>query len=130
MARAAFGANIRRALAEAGHADIPERGLLVLGIISAGKGAPLSQLIESLAVSKQAAGQLVDVLVERGYAAREVDAADRRRFLIAPSAKGRAAALVMHSVIERIETKLAARVGSKAIAQTRATLQALIEGEP
>lgn len=127
MARAAYGTQIRGALAAGGYDDIPESGLLVIGVIAGSNGVALSRLIQSLSVSKQVAGQLIDTLVQRGYATREVDADDRRCLTIAPTARGRAAGKIMRTVIERIEADLAARVGPDALAQTRATLQSLIE---
>jgi len=127
VARQVYGGAIRRDLAIAGFDDIPESGLFVIGAIARNRtGAPLSRLIRGLGVSKQVAGQLVDTLVLRGYATRELDPEDRRRLTIAASERGRAAAQVMRATIERIDADLAARVGADAIAQTRATLQALI----
>src|SRR5262249_40258122 len=89
--------------------------------------APLAALIRDLNVSKQVAGQLVDTLVERGYVLRDVDPHDRRRLTITLSPKGRVAAKVMRGVTERLEARLDHRVGAEAVAQTRATLEALIE---
>jgi DNA-binding MarR family transcriptional regulator len=51
----------------------------------------LRQLIEELQLSKQAVGQLVDVLVTRGYVKREVDSEDRRRLTVGLTERGRAA---------------------------------------
>jgi DNA-binding MarR family transcriptional regulator len=80
----------------AGHDDIPKNGLYVIGGLARETGAhPLSELIEELRLSKQAAGQLVDTLVTRGYLKRDVDSEDRRRLTIALTARGRAAAKVL-----------------------------------
>lgn len=129
VARGVYSATIRRELADAGYDDIPDSGLFVIGAIARVRsGAPMSRLIRGLGVSKQVAGQLVDTLVLRGYATREVDPEDRRRLTIAASERGRGAAQIIRAAIERIEADLSARVGTDAIAQTRATLQALIEG--
>jgi DNA-binding MarR family transcriptional regulator len=125
-ARAVYGAALREALVGAGYDDIPDSGLYVIGVIARG-AAPLGKLIADLAVSKQVAGQLVDTLVMRGYASREVDPQDRRRLTITLSPKGRAAARLMRGVTDRLEARLVRRVGAQAVAQTRATLGALIE---
>lgn len=72
--RATYGAAMRKALAEAGYDDIPGNGLYVIGGLAMDRqDLALSQLIKQLRVSKQAAGQLVDTLVSRGYLDREPD---------------------------------------------------------
>src|SRR5579862_44459 len=81
-ARRTYGDAIREALDRAGYGDLPRNGPYVLGAI-ARTGAPLSEVIEELRVSKQAAGQLVDALVERGYLDRAADPDDRRRVRVA-----------------------------------------------
>lgn len=125
-ARGAFAAAIRPALAESGYGDIPGNGLFVIGAI-ARAGAPLSRIIGHLGVSKQAAGQLVDTLVLRGYLEREVDAEDRRRLTIRLSERGRAAAGIARATIERIEAELVERAGAEAVRHARQVLLALIE---
>ena len=72
---------------------------------------PLSVLVRQLKVSKQAAGQLVDTLVLRGYLKREVDEADRRRFTVALTERGWHAAAVQRAERERIDAELERRVG-------------------
>ena len=126
FARAAYGAALRSALADLGFDDIPRNGIYVIGAI-ARNGTSLGQIIQELGVSKQAAGQLVDTLVVRGYLERAVDADDRRRLTVTLSARGLAAAEVTREAIGRIEAQLGEQVGAAAIAHTRATLQALIE---
>jgi DNA-binding MarR family transcriptional regulator len=126
-ARRAYGAAIRAALADAGCDDMPRNGSYVIGAI-ARTGASLSQIIKGLGVSKQAAGQLVDTLVTRGYLDRSPDPDDRRRLTVTLTERGHAAATVIRSVIERVDADLAGRVGAEHVAHTRATLAALIEG--
>src|ERR1700742_1035432 len=92
-ARGTYGAAMRRALEEAGYDDIPKNGLYVIGGLALGAGdAPLSVLIEELGVSTQAAGQLIDTLVLRGYLSRDVDEEDRRRLTVTLTERGKAAA--------------------------------------
>ncbi len=126
-ARRAYGSAIRAALADAGCDDMPRNGSYVIGAI-ARTGAPLSQIITELGVSKQAAGQLVDTLVTRGYLDRSADPEDRRRLTITLTERGHAAAAVIRSGVERVDAALVARVGPEHLAHTRATLAALIEG--
>jgi DNA-binding MarR family transcriptional regulator len=125
-ARGIYAAAIRKALLQSGHDDIPGNGLFVIGAI-ARMGAPLGEIIGHLGVSKQAAGQLIDTMVIRGYLDRTVDAEDRRRLFVSLSARGQAAAEVIRAVVERIETVLLERAGADSIAHARKVLQALIE---
>jgi DNA-binding MarR family transcriptional regulator len=128
-ARAAYGSAIREALAESGCDDIPRNGLYVLGAI-ADAGAPLGEIIDQLGVSKQAAGQLIDTLVVRGYLDRSIDPADRRRVRVTLTERGEAAAAVIRSVLAWIDDALVARVGADYVAHTRETLASLVAGEP
>lgn len=123
-ARSTYGRAIRAALAEAGFDDIPGNGLFVIGAV-ARERLPMAALVHALGVSKQAAGQLVDTLVMRGYVERVADPDDRRRLLIAPSARGAAAAEVMRGAIAGIDAQLAARVSAEKIAHARSVLLAL-----
>ena len=125
-ARRAYGTVVIEALAEAGCDDMPRNGSYVIGAI-ARTGAPLSQIINALGVSKQAAGQLVDTLVTRGYLARAGDPDDRRRLTITLTDRGLAAAEVIRNAVERVDASVLGRVGPEYVAHTRATLAALIE---
>jgi DNA-binding MarR family transcriptional regulator len=125
-ARRAYGSAVRDALADAGYDDVPRNGSYVLAAI-ARTGAPLSQIIQGLGVSKQAAGQLVDTLVTRGYLDRAPDPDDRRRLTITLTARGHAAAEEIRSAVAQVDADLVRRVGPEYVAHTRAALAALIE---
>ncbi|HVZ99745.1 MAG TPA: MarR family transcriptional regulator [Caulobacterales bacterium] len=125
-ARTTYGAAMRQALAASGCDDIPGNGMYVLGALAAGD-YPVALIIRDLRISKQAAGQLIDALVLRGYVARENDPADRRRITLSLTERGRAAAAIQAAVRERIDTELAARVGEDNVRAARKTLAALIE---
>jgi DNA-binding MarR family transcriptional regulator len=128
-ARSAYGSAIRTALAEVGCDDMPRNGSYVIGAI-ARTGAPLGDIIRWMAMSKQAAGQLVDTLVTRGYLHRSVDPEDRRRLIVTLTERGSAAADVIRRAVDGVDAALAARVGEEYIAHTRATLAALFPGPP
>src|ERR1700753_4137297 len=82
-ARNTYGAAMREALEAGGYDDIPRTGLYVIeGLALGAGGVPLGQLVRELRISKQAAGQLVDALVLRGYLARLPDADDRSKHTI------------------------------------------------
>ena len=125
-ARTVYAAAIRSALAGAGYADVPKNGVFVLGAI-ARDHAPLSGIIQGLGVSKQAAGQLVDALVVRGYLERSVDAEDRRRLTVSLTERGRDTAHIARAAIEQVDARLAARVGAQSFEHTRQVLMALAE---
>ena len=125
-ARFAYGDAIRIALIEAGLDDIPKNGIFVIGALGR-SGAPLAGIIDSLGVSKQSAGQLVDTLALRGYIDRRVDPEDRRRLTVTLTPRGREAAEIARAMIERIDAALLRKVGRERVAHTRETLLALIE---
>jgi DNA-binding MarR family transcriptional regulator len=124
-ARNVYASAIRKALAENGFDDIPRNGIYVMGAL-AKTGVPLSKIIRDLGVSKQAAGQLIDTLVLRGYLERTADDEDRRRLTITLTERGRAVIAVSSPVVEGLETELRNRVGAEYVAHARATLGALI----
>jgi DNA-binding MarR family transcriptional regulator len=131
-ARTTYGAAMRWALAAAGYDDIPKNGMYVIGGLALGAGdAPLGRLIEELNVSKQAAGQLIDTLVLRGYLERAVDADDRRKLTVALTPRGRAAADAQRAAREKIDAALLERMGHDNISRTRKTLAVLCQlGRP
>ncbi len=125
-ARRTYAAAVRSALAAAGCDDMPRNGSFVVGAI-ARTGAPLGEIVVWLGASKQAAGQLVDTLVTRGYLDRAVDPDDRRRLTIALTERGQAAAAVVRAAVDGVDAELVARVGAEEVARARATLGALID---
>ena len=127
-ARTTYGAAMRQALAEAGYDDIPGNGLYVIGGLALNReDIPLGQLIRELRISKQAAGQLVDTLVTRGYIERSMDKEDRRKLTVTLTERGREAAAVQSEAREKVDAELLAAVGPEAIERTRHTLVTLID---
>src|ERR1700761_8964170 len=111
--RGSYGKAMHKALEEAGCDDVPPNGMYVIGGLAQGVGdVPLSVLIMDLKISKQAAGQLVDTLVLRGYLFRETDEADRRRFTVSLTERGKYAAEVQRTAREAIDAELIRRVGA------------------
>ncbi len=127
--RRAYGRAIGTALRAAGVEDLPRNGPFVLGAI-ARTGSPLSEIVAHLGLSKQAAGQLVDTLVARGYLDRAVDPGDRRRLTVALTDEGRAVAATIRSAVDGLDDRLAAEVGAGRFSDTRAVLGALVELDP
>ncbi len=127
-ARNTYGAAMRRALAEAGYDDIPGNGLYIIGGLALDReDVPLGQLIRELRLSKQAAGQLVDIMVTRGYLERAMDRDDRRRLTVKLTERGRAAAATQAAAREKVDAELLANVGQEDVERTRRTLAALID---
>lgn len=127
-ARTTYGGAMRRALERAGCDDIPGNGLYVIGGLALGEGGiPIGRLVRDLGVSKQAAGQLVDTLVMRGYLDRTMDPADRRQLVITLTERGRSAAAIQSAARAEIDAMLAARVGEDDVRAARRALGALIE---
>ena len=127
-ARTAYGSAMRSALGEAGYGDIPKNGLYVIGGLASQKGdRPLGLVIAELRISKQAAGQLVDTLVVRGYLQRDVDAQDRRKVTVSLTPRGRDAAKILASARAAVDAEWAARAGLKEVERARRTLSILVE---
>jgi DNA-binding MarR family transcriptional regulator len=127
-AHAKYASVIRGALAEAGYDDVPENGLYVIGgLARRRRDRPLGELIVELGMSKQAAGQLVDTLVVRGYLTREPDPDDRRKLTVALTDRGRAAARVAGAARDTLDAKLVARAGERDVERMRRTLSLLID---
>jgi DNA-binding MarR family transcriptional regulator len=125
-ARTAYGGAMRKALAEIGCEDMPKNGMYVIGGLAMGAGGlPLGQLIRELGVSKQAAGQLVDTLVARGYLERTADAEDRRRISITLTSRGKSAAAEQAKARQQVDAELTTRVGEECVMQMRKGLGAL-----
>ena len=128
-ARAVFTAEIRRALAQRGYDDLPPNGPYVIGGM-ARTSAPLADIIVQLGVSKQAAGQLVDALVVRGYLERWVDPGDRRRLVVRLTGRGATAAEVIRDVVDSLEAEMDAALGADRVQATRDALAWVIRLGP
>ena len=124
-ARRTYGSAIGEALAAAGYDDVPRNGADVIGAIARAE-APLGEIIDQMGVSKQAAGQLVDTLVIRGYLDRLVDRDDRRRLTITLTKRGEAAATEIRAAVDGVDRALLACVGPEVASHTRTALNALI----
>ena len=76
-------------------------------------------------MSKQAASQLVDTLVLRGYLERHANPDDRRRLDIVLTYRGRAAGGAVRDGVEAVDDELATRLSAAELAGLVAGLTAL-----
>jgi DNA-binding MarR family transcriptional regulator len=123
--RGVYGLFIRDALTAAGFTDMPGNGGYVLGLAEP-DGAPLSDVITDLGVSKQTAKELVDTLVVRGYLRRTTDPQDDRRVVLTLTDRGRAASATVFATAQEVNARLLAVVGAERMAHTQETLAALL----
>jgi DNA-binding MarR family transcriptional regulator len=125
-ARRPYGAAINEALEAAGFDDLPRRGSFVIGSVERG-GLAMGSLSAAMGMSKQAASQLVDTLVTRGYLDRSPDPVDRRRMSVMLTERGQAAAIEIRAAVARVDAALTAAVGEPALQQARRVLGILID---
>ena len=125
-ARSGYARAIRTQLASAGFEDLPRNGPFVLGGI-ANHGASAAEIVNGLGITKQAASQLIDTLVLRGYLERSVHPDDRRRMVINPTERGREAAIAVATGIAEVDSELATMLTVEELAGLRVGLLALCE---
>jgi DNA-binding MarR family transcriptional regulator len=123
-ARGAYGHAVRARLADGGFEDLPGNGPYVLGGM-ANQGGAAGDLIRQLGVSKQAASQLIDTLVLRGYLDRTVNADDRRRMTIELTERGRAAAEAVRAGVIAVDGELSELISAAELDGLRTGLVAL-----
>src|ERR1700677_1277525 len=123
-ARGSHSQAINAKLEAAGFADLPGTGAFVLGGMG-NHGGTAVDMIRGLGVTKQAASQLIDTLVLRGYLTREVNPDDRRRMAIELTERGRDAARAVRSGIRSVDAELSRMISPVELAGLRAGLLAL-----
>ena len=127
-ARHTYGGAMRRDLEAAGYDDIPANGMYIVGALAqSGVGAPITEFMRGLRVSRQAAGQLIDMLVMRGYLERTPDPIDRRQLIVTLTPRGADAAAIQAEARAAIDAELAARIGPETVSAGRKLLGTLIE---
>jgi DNA-binding MarR family transcriptional regulator len=126
-ARRSYGLAINQALEAAGFDDMPRRGSFVIGSVRRGGSLAMGDLAAGLSMSKQAASQLVDALVTRGYLDRSPDQVDRRRMSVVLTERGREAEVEIRTAVERMDAALVTEVGERALADARRVLGVLVE---
>ena len=125
-ARLAYTTEIRAAFEAAGFDDMPRAGARVIGRIAVG-GTNVNEVAAVYGTSKQAASQLVDALVARGYVERMPDETDRRKMLVRLTERGTAAAEELRDAIERIDAGLADAFDEDEINRAKRVIGTLVE---
>jgi DNA-binding MarR family transcriptional regulator len=94
----------------------------ILAHLATSAPASISQLHRGLAHKRSTLTSILDRLVERKLVTREVGAADRRTFIVTPTAKGRDVARRVHRHLTALEKAVARRVNP---AEVRAFLKVI-----
>ena len=124
-AYAAFVDELRAAMAEAGHRDLPAAFGYVIRAVAAGP-LTLRELADRLGVTSPAELKVVDELAARGYLARRPDPDDARAMRLVLTAHGEAALATARRFHRGYEQRLARRVGAARAAALREVLEGIV----
>lgn len=118
----AFFAEFREELEQSEFGDIrPTHGCVFRYV--QGQGLRLTDIAERAKLTKQSVGEIVDDLVERGYAQRIPDPEDRRAKLICLTEKGERAQAHGRRLFDKVEKRWAQRYGAERIAGLRELME-------
>ena len=124
----ALFAEFRQELVETGYGDIrPTHGCVFRFIQE--EPLRLTELATLAGMTKQSIGEVIDNLVELGYAKRVPDPHDRRAKLICLTARGEEAQKVGLSLFAKVEQRWAERYGPERFAQLRELLEEIAIAE-
>jgi DNA-binding MarR family transcriptional regulator len=128
IASQALFAEFRTELEQSEFGDIrPTHGCVFRFV--GGEGLRLTDLAERAKLTKQSVGEIVDDLVERGYAQRIPDPDDKRAKLICLTARGEAAQAHGRKLFAKVEQRWAERYGAERIAALREMLEEVAAAE-
>jgi DNA-binding MarR family transcriptional regulator len=116
---------IQQGVARRGFADVRPSHGFVLARVSFGD-ATVADVAEHLGVTKQAASQLVEQLVQRGYATRSPDPQDGRARLLALTDRGWACTRAATQAAGETVSAWRQVLGADAMAALQAALQAVV----
>ena len=115
---------IQHGLAERGFADVRPAHGFVFVRISAGDATVVD--VHHLGVSKQAASQLVEQLVQRGYVSRQADPSDGRSRLLRLTELGWACTRAAEDAAADTTGAWEQQLGADTMARVRAALQEVV----
>jgi len=126
FARKTYSWAIRDSLKSKGYDYMPSNSIYILmGIEKYGLG--MTNLIKQLGLTKQAASQLIELMVTRGHVNRKSKPGDRRRVEITLTVKSKNAVNVITSAIQQINKELYDEVGEKNSQIAKYVLAVLID---
>jgi DNA-binding MarR family transcriptional regulator len=118
----AFFSEFRSELEQSEYGDIrPTHGCVFRHVQE--DGLRLTEIAERANMTKQSIGEIVDDLVERGYAQRIPDPEDRRAKLICLTERGEAAQAYGLRLFAKLEKRWGDRYGAERIAALRELLE-------
>jgi DNA-binding MarR family transcriptional regulator len=127
VAEAFFG-EFRSELDQSEYGDIrPTHGCVFRYV--QGDGLRLTDIAERANMTKQSVGEIVDDLVERGYAQRIPDPEDRRAKLICLTGRGETAQAYGRRLFAKVEKRWGQRYGAERIAGLRELLEEIAAAE-
>src|SRR3954447_13402684 len=124
----AFERELYPRLHAAGYGDLRPGHGCVFGTITR-EGARLTVLAERAQLTKQAVGEVVSELEERGYVERVPDPDDRRAKIIRLTKRGEAAWTLGHSYLDEIRQRWSERYGKERVDTTIELLHEIVADE-
>ena len=109
------------------HLGLNASELNVLGCLADGRSRSVSQLVADTATRPTTLTSILDRLAHKGLMVRELDAADRRSFLISLTPEGRQAAATVRRSIRQLEQSVLAAVSDTDLAGFQAVTRALTQ---
>jgi DNA-binding MarR family transcriptional regulator len=95
----------------------------VLAMVPRDGAVSVTELAERVGMTKQAIGQFVRPLVERGYLVVEADPDDARRRMVGRTPRATDATRALTELLGEVEAEWAAAIGPRRWAQFRRTLE-------
>jgi DNA-binding MarR family transcriptional regulator len=115
-------------MAAEGFDDVREGHGCVFGFIDLEHGSRLTELAERSRLTKQAVGEAVAELEQKGYVERVPDPLDGRAKIIKPTERGVEACLTGRRLFAQIESEWAERYGAERVASLREVVEDIAEG--
>jgi len=124
LARRSWVRQLRTRVENAGFSDYRQTDAWVLRFLTDGPSA-IGRLGESTGITRQAARQLADGLVQRGHAKLESDPSDGRRTLVVLTSSGVAYAKAVAKAQDDLNKAMLDRVSTREIAVADSVLRAV-----
>jgi DNA-binding MarR family transcriptional regulator len=93
-------------------------------------GLRVTQLAQLGGITKQAMAEAVDAMEAAGYLERVPDPSDGRAQLVRLTRRGRNVGEKIRALVREVEARWCARAGSERVEAMRATLTAIVDGQP